>query len=37
MELEGIYKQTINLNHSGSIDSAVHIYLPDNGRDHDAD
>lgn len=36
-ELLGKRKNQLDLHHSGSVDAAVHIYLPDNGRDHDAD
>ena len=32
-ELKGIYKRTIDVNHTGAIDAKVTFYIPDNGRD----
>ena len=36
-ELLGKRKNQVDLHHSGSVDSVVRIYLPDNGRDNDGD
>jgi DNA-binding CsgD family transcriptional regulator len=31
-KLEGLYEETVNMHHSGSIDAAVTVYMPDNER-----
>ena len=36
-ELRGKRKAQVDVNHSGSVDSVVHVYLPSNGRDDNAD
>ena len=32
-EINGRRKATVDVNHSGSVESVVRIYIPDNGRD----
>lgn len=32
-ELKGIYKRTLDVHHTGSVEAEVHVYLPDNSRE----